>query len=73
MTKLTKDEKRIARRAGITAADVHRDGVNSCGAVWALYNSYFYTRLTINGTSNRQYIYRALLRQFIKQLGVIEQ
>lgn len=72
MDRLSTYEKKIARRLGVSAADVHRDGVNSYGAVWALYNPYYYTRLTICGTSDRRYIYRALLRQLIKQVGIIE-
>ena len=73
MERLTTYEKRIARAYGITAADVHKDGANSYGVVYALYNPWYYTRLTFCGSYTRAQIYRALLRRFINQLGITAQ
>ena len=73
MEKLTTYEKRIARAYGITAADVHQDGRNSCGTVYALYNPCYYTRITFYGSYTRTQIYRVLLRKFINQLGITAQ
>lgn len=72
MEKLTRYEKQIARKLGISANDVFLDGYNSFGAVYGLYNSYYYTRMTFNGYSKPE-IYRALLRKLIDQIGIIEQ
>ena len=62
--KLTRYEKAVARKCGISAADCVCTGANECGAVYTLYNPWFYICRTFNGYS-RDYIYRALLREFI--------
>lgn len=72
MEKLTRYEKQIARKLGVTANDVFLDGYNSFGAVYGLYNSYYCVHMTFNGYS-RPEIYRALLRKLIEKIGIIEQ
>lgn len=63
---LTKEERKFARVAGVSANDVHISGRNSCGTVYGLYNCYFLTELTISGYTRAE-IYRLLLRKLIKQ------
>lgn len=65
MDKLTRFEKAFARSIGVTAKDVHKDGANSCGTVYALYIPYYYERLTVSGYTKPE-IYRLLLRDLIK-------
>lgn len=64
--KLTPYEKTVARRCGISAADIACHGRNECGAVYSLYNRWFYISGTFDGYSKPQ-VYRALLRQFIER------
>jgi hypothetical protein len=63
---LTREEKRIARACGISAASLIYHGNNSTGAEYSLANGYFYIAGTFNGYS-KPYIYRELLRQFISR------
>lgn len=66
MEKLTPYEKAVARKCGISAADITCHGANSYGTVYSLYNRWFYISGTFNGYSKPE-IYRALLRQFIER------
>lgn len=72
MEKLTRYEKQIARKLGVTANDVYYAGSNCYGNNYGLYNSYYYTVMTFNGYSKPE-IYRALLRKLIGKIGIIEQ
>lgn len=72
MDKLTSYERAFCRKAGITAADVFTDGANSCGRVYGLYNPFYYVRVTASGYSKSE-IYRFLVRELIRKIGIVEQ
>lgn len=72
MEKLTKYEKIIARRLGVSGDDVHIVNHNSYGTVYGLYNDYYYIAKTFYGYTKAE-IYRILLRDLIEKIGILNQ
>lgn len=68
MNLLTKEEKRTARRLGVTAADVRRGAATCYGTNYSLLNEYYYIHAIYNGYSQAE-IYRDLLRRLIRTAG----
>lgn len=72
MEKLTKYERIIARRLGVTAQDMHFIRRTCYGDVYGLYNDYYLVQRTFYGYSKAE-IYRALLRDLIDKIGILNQ
>lgn len=72
MEKLTKYEKIIARRLGVSGNDVHFINRNCYGDVYGLYNDYYYIAKTFYGYTKAE-IYRILLRDLIEKIGILNQ
>lgn len=70
MELLTKNEKRAARRLGVTAADLHYTGFTSYGAAYGLYNDYYLIEGVFCGYTKPE-IYRALLRKLLMRVGFL--
>ena len=70
MELLTKNEKRAARRLGVTAADLHFTGSTCYGAAYGLYNDYYLIEGIFCGYTKPE-IYRALLRKLLKRVGFL--
>lgn len=70
MELLTKNEKRAARRLGVTAVDLHFTRTTSCGAVYGLYNNYYLIEGVFYGYTKAE-IYRALLRKLFSRVGFL--
>lgn len=72
MEKLTKYEKIIARRLGVSSKDVHFIRHNCYGTAYGLYNDYYYIAKTFFGYTKAE-IYRILLRDLIEKIGILNQ
>lgn len=70
MELLTKNEKRAARRLGVTAADLHFTRSTCYGAVYSLYNDYYLIEGIFCGYTKAE-IYRALLRKLFTRIGYL--
>ena len=68
---LTKAEKAIARRLGVSAADVYFSGHTCYGSAYGLYNDYYSISIISNGYNKRE-IYRLLLRRLFDRIGILE-